>query len=148
MKARLTVLVLLAITLPGFPQTAGVAEAERSKLLALENAWNQAEKHKDAKALETLLDPELIYVTYDGSMMTKVEYIGSIKAPSLTPDQIVNESMTAYMHGDSAVVSGVYRENGVKNGRPYMRRGRFTDTLVYKGGRWTCVAGQTTLIAR
>ncbi|HVR23466.1 MAG TPA: nuclear transport factor 2 family protein [Candidatus Polarisedimenticolia bacterium] len=148
MKALLTVLVLLATTLPGFPQTAGVAEAERSKLLALENAWNQAEKHKDAKALETLLDPDLIYVTYDGSMMTKVQYIASIKAPSLTPDQIVNESMTAYMHGDSAVVSGVYRENGVKNGTPYMRRGRFTDTWVYEGGQWMCVAGQTTLIAR
>ena len=80
--------------------------------------------------------------------MTEVEYIASIKAPGLKPDQIVNESMTAYLHGDSAVVSGVYRENGVKNGTPYERRERFTDTWVYEGGRWMCVAGQSTLIAR
>ena len=149
MKVLLTMLVLLlATTLPGFPQTAGNADATRSKLLALENAWNQAEEHKDAKALETLLDPDLVYVNYAGSVMTKGEYIASIKAPGIKPEQIVNESMTAYLHGDSAVVSGVYRENGVKNGTPYERRERFTDTWVYEGGQWMCVASQSTVIAR
>jgi len=147
MKILLTVLVLLLTTRSVISQTAGGPNAEQSKILALENAWNQAEKHKDAKALETLLHPDLVYVDYDGSMMTKVEFIASVKAPALKPEQIVNESMTAHVFGDSAVVSGVYREKGVKNGKPYNRRGRFTDTWVYQGGPWMCVASQSTLIA-
>jgi Domain of unknown function (DUF4440) len=144
MKVVFTVLVLLVTT--GLPQTIKGADPEQSKILALGNAWNQAEKHKDSKALETLLHPDLVYVDYDGSMMTKVEFIASIKAPSLIPEQIVNESMTAHVYGDSAVVSGIYTEKGVKNRKPYMRRGRFTDTGVYQSGLWMCVASQSTLI--
>ena len=93
-----------------------------------------------------LLHPNLVYIDYDGSRMTKDEFIASVKAPALHPEQIVNESMTANVYGNSAVVTGVYREKGVKNGRPYQRRGRFTDTWVYQSGSWVCVASQSTLI--
>ncbi len=122
-------------------------DAEQSKILALENAWNQAEEHKDVKALETLLHPDLIYIDYDGSLMTKDEFIASVKAPELHPEQIVNESMTAHVFGDSAVVTGIYREKGIRKGKPYQRRGRFTDTWVYHDGLWVCVASQSTLIS-
>jgi ketosteroid isomerase-like protein len=120
--------------------------ANQSKIIALENAWNQAEMHKDVKALETLLDSTLVYVDYDGTMMSKAQFIASVKAVSLHPQQIVNESMTAHVYGDSAVVTGIYREKGVKNGKPYLRRGRFTDTWVYHDQTWVCVASQSTLI--
>lgn len=48
--------------------------------------------------------------------------------------------------GGSAVVTGIYREKGVCNGKPYVRRGRFTDTWVAQGGTWVCAASQSTLI--
>jgi hypothetical protein len=87
MKVLLTVLALLVTTRPLLPQAAGGVDAEQSKILTLENAWNQAEKHKDGKALETLLHPDLVYVDYDGSMMTKVEFIASVKDPTLNPNR-------------------------------------------------------------
>jgi hypothetical protein len=65
----------------------------------------------------------------------------------LHPEQIVNESMTAYMYGGSAVVTGIYREKGVRNGKPYSRRGRFTDTWVNQSGTWVCASSQSTLIS-
>ena len=130
------------------PQAAPQPDAEQTKILALENAWNQAEEHKDIKALDSLLDSSLVYVDYDGSMMDKAQFMASVKAPSLHPEQIVNESMTAHVYGDSAVVTGVYREKGEKNGKPYLRRGRFTDTWVYRNGSWVCVASQSTLMMR
>jgi ketosteroid isomerase-like protein len=123
------------------------SDAEQSKIIALENAWNQAEEHKDVGALDLLLHPDLVYIDYDGSMMTKGEFIASVKAPALHPEKIVNESMTAHVFGDSAVVTGIYREKGVDKGKPYLRRGRFTDTWVYQNGVWVCVASQSTLIA-
>jgi ketosteroid isomerase-like protein len=130
----------------GVPQAVTHADAEQTKILALENAWNQAEEHKDIKALDSLLDSTLVYIDYDGSMMDKAQFIESIKAPSLHPEQLVNESMTARVYGDTAAVTGVYRERGEKNGKPYSRRGRFTDTWVYHDGAWVCVASQSTLI--
>ena len=55
--------------------------------------------------------------------------------------------MTAHVYGDSAIVTGIYREKGVAKGKPYLRRGRFTDTWVYQNSAWVCVASQSTLIA-
>jgi|SRR5579862_4979875 len=122
-------------------------DAEQTRILALENAWNQAEEHKDIKALDALLDPTLVYIDYDGSIMDKAQFLASARAPSLHPEQIVNESMTAHVYGGSAVVTGVYREKGEKNRKPYLRRGRFTDTWVFVQGNWVCVASQSTLIS-
>jgi hypothetical protein len=128
-------------------QASARADAGQTKILALENAWNQAEEHKDVKALDALLDATLVYVDYDGSVMNKKQFMDSVKAPALHPEQIVNESMTAQVYGDSAVVTGVYHEKGVRNGKPYLRRGRFTDTWVFHNSTWVCVASQSTLIA-
>ena len=147
MRSGILVCVLsLLVSMPLAGQEADRADSERTKILALENAWNQAEQNKDAKALDGLLASTLVYVDYDGSLMDKAKFIASVKAPSLHPEQIVNESMTAYVYGESAVVTGIYREKGVKNGKPYSRRGRFTDTWVNKGGVWLCAASQSTLI--
>jgi len=142
---RIILLLLCALRLDA--AMFGQADVEQSKILALENAWNQAEEHKDVKALDSLLDPTLVYVDYDGSIMDKAQFITSVKAPELHPSQIVNESMTAHVYSGSAIVTGIYRESGVRAGKPYSRRGRFTDTWVYQGGTWTCVASQSTLIA-
>jgi len=120
---------------------------EETRILALENAWNQAEAHKDLRSLDQLLDGSLVYVDYDGSRMNKAQFMASISAPSLSADQIVNESQEARVYGDSAVVTGIYREKGTKSGKPYLRRGRFTDTWVFRNGVWVCVASQSTLIS-
>jgi hypothetical protein len=142
MNVFLSMFLLLGLAL----QAALQPDAEQTRILALENAWNQAEKHKDVRALDTLLDSSMVYIDYDGSMMDKAQFIASVKSPSLHPEQIVNESMTAHVYGASAVVTGVYREKGEKNGKSYMRRGRFTDTWVYQHGIWVCVASQSTLM--
>jgi len=122
-------------------------DSQRTKILALENAWNQAEEHKDTGALDGLLAATLVYIDYDGTLMNKAQFMASVKAPSLYPDQIVNESMTAQVYGDSAVMTGIYREKGIHNGKTYLRRGRCTDTWINENGTWRCVASQSTLIS-
>ncbi len=149
MKEFLSLCLLVSITL--FLQSDQKAPAqsdEEGRILALETAWNHAEQHKDAAALDQLLAPTLIYVDYDGSMMNKVQFLASVKAESLEPDQITNETMTAHMYPGAAVVTGIYREKGTLKGKPYLRRGRFTDTWIYLNGTWQCVASQSTLMGK
>jgi ketosteroid isomerase-like protein len=148
MNKLFVIIPLFCLALSAAQQTPDQAAGLQSKILALENAWNQAEEHKDIKALDSLLDATLVYVDYDGSIMDKAHFIASIKEPALHPTQIVNESMTANVYGDSAVVTGVYHEKGEKNGKPYLRRGRFTDMWVYLHGNWVCVSSQSTLIMK
>jgi ketosteroid isomerase-like protein len=148
MKIRSALCILLAAgALSSLAQQGPDQKAEETRILALENAWNRAEENKDARALDDLLADSLVYVDYDGTFMDKAQFMASVKQPSLHPEQIVNETMTAHIYGNSAIVTGVYREKGVNKGKPYLRRGRFTDTWVSLNGTWVCVASQSTLIS-
>lgn len=136
-------LLLVVILSHGHPQA---MSEDEGRVLALETAWNHAEQSKDVVALDQLLAPELVYIDYDGSLMNKEEFLASVKSEGLSPAQIVNESQTAKVFGDCALVTGIYREKGTNNGKPYTRRGRFTDTWVKVNNTWRCVASQSTLI--
>ncbi|MGA8867205.1 MAG: nuclear transport factor 2 family protein [Candidatus Sulfotelmatobacter sp.] len=116
------------------------------RILALENAWNQAVQQKDARAIGPLMHDELVYIDYDGRVMNKAQYLTFVSAPALQIEHIVSESMQVQSYGQSAVVAGVYREKGIKNGKPYLRRERFIDTWIDQDGLWVCVASQSTLI--
>ena len=48
--------------------------ADASKLIALENAWNQAQLHHDAKALNNLVSDAFVYTDYDGTVMNKAQF--------------------------------------------------------------------------
>jgi len=121
--------------------------SDEGRILALENLWNRAEQTKDAKALDELLAPSLVYVDYDGSIMNKEQFLESVKNPGLQPAQIINETVTAHVYGDAAVVTGIYQEKGTLKGKAYYRRGRFTDTWISQKNAWLCVASQSTLIS-
>jgi hypothetical protein len=47
-----------------------------------------------------------------------------------------------------AVSTGIYRDKGIEKGKPFQRRGRFTNVWVNESGSWQCIASQSTLIAR
>jgi ketosteroid isomerase-like protein len=119
---------------------------EQTRILALENAWNQAVRAKDATALKLLLAPQLVYVDYDGREMNKDQYLASVQAEGLQPARVVSESMSVQLYGGVAMVHGVYRENGTKGGKPYTLRERFTDSWIFRFGSWTCVSSHSTSI--
>jgi ketosteroid isomerase-like protein len=139
-------LVLMPAALRLGAQGALPSDTGQGRILALENAWDQAVRQKDTAALEMLLAPDLVYVDYDGKLMDKTQYLASVQAPALRPSRIVSESINVHLYGSAAVVSGVYRETGVTNGKPYALRERFTDTWVRSKESWVCVASHSTSI--
>jgi len=141
------ILVLLLVLPDAAVKSMAQSNVEQGRILSLENAWNQALQQKDGNALKMLLAPELVYVDYDGTLMGKAEYLASVQAASLHPVHLVSESMEVHLYGGIAVVEGVCRESGVKNGKPYSVRLRFTDTWIRHGESWVSVASQSTLIA-
>jgi len=120
--------------------------AVRSKIIALEKAWNQAYKAGDTKALDSILDNEVVLINDDGSVQSKVEFLASVKATknNSQEQQVSPESMSVHVFGNIAVATGVFRAKGVEGGKSYMRRERFVDTWIYKNGNWVCVATNAT----
>ncbi|MGE5205485.1 MAG: nuclear transport factor 2 family protein [Chlamydiota bacterium] len=136
----------LALTVP--PLTAQEqAHADQSKILALENVWNLATVHKDVRALDQLLAANFVGTDFDSTFMDKAQFIRSISDKNYRPQQLVNETVAVHLHPNSAVVTGVYREKGAYNGKPYDLRARFTDTWIFEGGEWRCAASHASLLS-
>ena len=146
MKALKVGVCLACMILAGYAQFSS-HDSDKARVLSLENAWNEAEKHKDAKAIDELLAASFAYTDSEGSFMNKQQFLISIAEAGYHPDQIVNDSMNVQPYDHAVVVTGAYREHGMEKGKSYTRHGRFTDIWIQEKGAWLCAASQETLVA-
>ena len=142
---RIFLPLLLLVPLVALAQESGDS-ADKSLILALEGAWNQAELHHDANAVAAIMADSFISVDHHGKLLNKSQYLADLKDVSFKPEEISNSETTVYLYGDVAIVSSVYRTKGTDNGKPFVHRGRFTDTWIKRNGKWQCVADHETLI--
>lgn len=148
MRAVAALCVLLsACAVVGITQEARKPSGEEGRIIALESAWDQAEQNRDVNALSNLLADNLVYVDYDGSLSSKQQFLSSVKSGDITGEQINNEGVTVRLYNNVAVSTGIYRDKGVERGKPFSRRGRFTNVWINQDGNWQCIASQSTAIA-
>ena len=122
--------------------------ADASKLIALENAWNQAQLHHDAKALNNLVSDGFVYTDYDGTVMNKAEFLADLKDPNYHATLIANDEARVISYTNAAIVVGTYHSKGTYKRQPFDHYGRFTDTWLYQNNKWQCVASHTNLIKK
>jgi ketosteroid isomerase-like protein len=139
-------LLFSASTLSTVGQNQPDSSADKSMVLALESAWNQAEIHHDATAAAAIMVDTFISIDHRGAIQNKSQYLTGIKDLSFKPEEIANSETSVYLYGDVAVVTSVYRTKGTDGGKPFVHRGRSTDTWIKRNGEWKCVADQETLI--
>jgi ketosteroid isomerase-like protein len=148
-SAGLLLVLLCAVPLSVLAQGESDS-ATKSKIAALEGAWNQAYKSGDTKALDAILDNAIVLVNDDGSVQSKSEFLASVKPPGAQAgsqeQQVAPESMSVHVFGNTAIATGVFRAKGMEGKKSYVRRERFIDTWIYKDGHWVCVATDATPI--
>jgi hypothetical protein len=124
------------------------ALADQGKLLALENAWNQAQLHHDAKAVEGLISDNFVYTDYDGTVMNKTDFLADLRDPEYRATLIANEDVKVFPYQNVAIVVGTYHTKGTYKRKPFEHYGRFTDTWIFEKSIWRCVASHTNLIKK
>lgn len=137
--------LLLVATSMTFGQSGSKATGDETKIIALENLWNQVQMKHDAEAMGQLLDPNFVLTDYDGTIMSKGEFLASVKDMSYIFTTEVSQDMRLFSHGDTVVVIGATHETGTFKGKPFEHHGHFTDTWIRSEGRWICVASQLSL---
>jgi ketosteroid isomerase-like protein len=131
--------------------TSAFAQSDRgdvSMLIALENAWNQAQLHHDSKALDALVADTFITTDNDGVLMNKAQFLADAKDPGYEPTLMANTDVKVILYKDTAVVAGVYHSKGTSAGKPFDHHGRFTDTWVNQNGKWQCVSSHTSALKK
>jgi ketosteroid isomerase-like protein len=140
--------LLLLLLFPAFPQNPAPTEGDESQIIAFENLWNQMQIAHDASAMEQMLDPDFVLTDYDGSVLTKGQFLASIRDKSNQLTVEVSQDMKLHRHGDTVIVTGATHEKGTLKGKPYEHHGRFTDTWIKHDYRWLCIASQLALIPK
>jgi ketosteroid isomerase-like protein len=144
-RAYTLLFVLISMALV---QGTSSAQGDETKIIALENLWNQMQLNHDADAMGKLLDDDFVLTDYDGTVMNKTQFLTSIRDKSYQLTVEVSEDMKLHRHGDTVVVTGATHEKGTFKGKPYRHQGRFTDTWIKKDGQWVCIASQLSLISK
>jgi ketosteroid isomerase-like protein len=140
---RRTLFLIVCFWWTLFAQRASPA-GEETRIIGLENIWNQAQLSHDAKAMATMLHPDFVFTDYDGTVMTKVQRLDSIRDTTLVLE--VSDDMKLHRFGDTVVVTGATHERGKQRGKAYEHYGRFTDTWIRHNTEWLCVASQLGLL--
>jgi len=141
-------ILLLAFALLPFAPKLCRAQSDETKIIALENLWNQMQINHDADAMGKMLDSDYVFTDYDGTVLTKGQFLASIRDKSLQVTVEVSENMKLFRHGDTLIVIGSTREKGAEKGKPFSHLGRFTDAGIKKDGQWLCIASQLSLMGK
>jgi hypothetical protein len=149
MKIRVMVCLLWLVGSLGTAQDVDESShGNESLLIALENAWNQAQLHHDSKALDGLVADTFISTDNDGIFMTKAQFLADNNDLSYAPSLMTNKDEKVFLYGHAAVVAGIYHAKGLNKGKPFDHYGRFTDTWIYLDGKWRCVATHTSALKK
>jgi ketosteroid isomerase-like protein len=109
-------------------------------LMDLERQWVKAALASKGEALAPLLATNFVSVQSDGTMQTKAEYVAMTNKGKWQVSEV--SDMKVQVHGDSAVVTGVWTGKGTDGtGKSIDGKERFADTWVkMSDGKWQCVA--------
>ena len=107
-----------------------------------ENRWEASYAGHDPSVAQALVAGDFEGVYWDGRVMGKSGVISEMKKDKDTYKSAVNEKLAVHSYGPNvAVVIGTTHEKGTgKDGKPFDRAFRFTDTWMLRGGQWQCVA--------
>ena len=130
------------------PLARAAEKADEAKILALENAWNQAQLHHNSTAVASMISESFVYTDYDGTVMNKAKFLVDLKDPAYRATLITNEDVKVYPYQNAAIVIGTYHTKGTYKRQAFEHYGRFTDTWIYENYKWQCVASHTNLIKK
>ena len=149
-RGRVIVLMLLVST-AGVDAAAQVARSGKGPvgvkraLFALEEESTRALVRRDGRVLDRLRAPDFVYTEND-QVMTKDELIRAVVSGPDTVELAGMEDMRAYVYGNTAVVTGWLAMRGRGPSGRFDRRFRYTDTWLYRDGRWRVIAAQEYLV--
>lgn len=131
--------LVLALYSPLFGFAQERADPASLKILALEKEWNIAYKRGDVEKMDSLLADDFIITIEDGRTFSKSGYIALNGNSTVRVDVSEMSDLKVRVHGNTAVVTGAYREKGTDKGKPYEYHDRFTDVWMELGGKWQVI---------
>lgn len=124
-------------------------EAEAiQKITQLYKEWDAADMKGDLAALDRLIADDYVGTSPEGAVESKAQILAELKSGELKVLSAVTDDVKITVYGNTAVGTGRWTANGknIAKGKTWGGVHRFTDTWVFRDGRWQAVADQLTKI--
>ena len=106
-----------------------------AELIALDDAWIDAEVSGDRKALERILDEQFLATWASGKTIDRTAYIDYILSEEIPPFSVVHDAIR--VHGDTALVIDISATGKTK----------FTWIAVKRDGQWRVISETFSKVA-
>lgn len=113
--------------------------SDSAAIRALELKLLDCYKHHQVEVFASVLDDDFVITFEDGSTYSKTGYLAYSSSSSTRVEIVEIPEMKIRLHGDTAVVIGVYHEKGIDSQRSYDYHDRFTDVWMKKAGKWRLI---------
>jgi ketosteroid isomerase-like protein len=147
MRARTCVPILVCLVGSCGLGASAQESADAAAIRVLETKWADSYKNRQVDVLSSLMSDDYVITMEDGSVYGKVGFISHTAAPSEKVDLVEFGDLKIRMHGDAAVVTGSYHEQGESAGKPYDYRDRMTDLWMKMDGKWKLLASHYSIPA-
>jgi ketosteroid isomerase-like protein len=115
-------------------------KSDAATIKALEIKWTESYKERSIDILSSLLADDFVITVEDGNIYSKAGYISHSADPATLVQVAELSDLKVRMHGDTAIVTGAYREKGESSGKRYEYHDRLTDVWMKVNGKWQVVA--------
>ncbi|WP_407353729.1 nuclear transport factor 2 family protein [Luteimonas sp. R10] len=139
--------VAAALAASALPALARDAAQDRRDILEAEAALSEAFENRDADALRAWLDERFVLTGSNGIPADRAQTIAEVESGEPAYDVFRNRDQVFHLYGDAAVVTGITSVEGKAGGEPFAADFQFTDTWVYRDGRWRLAASHATRIS-
>lgn len=123
-------------------------DSEAAQVRALEFKLTQAYRQRQFDLLASLLDEDFVITFENGNVYGKTGYISFSATSTIKVDVAEMSEMKVRMHGNTAIVTGLYHERGKDKDGAYDYRDRFTDVWMNAVGRWRLIASHYGIPAK
>src|SRR5215471_21703725 len=120
--------------------SARAQESGEAAVRALEMRMLDCYKLRQVEVFAAVLDDDFVITFEDGSTYSKTGYLAYSASSSTRIELAEISEMKVRVHGDTAIVTGVYHEKGMDSHKSYDYRDRFTDVWMKKVGKWSMIA--------
>jgi hypothetical protein len=109
-------------------------------LFSLQEQWAKALQDRDPKSLDKILAADFGLIDPSGHVWEREKYLASVSSDQPRFTSIKVDDLAVKLHQGIAVVTGVRQIEAGEQGANLAGRFRFTNTFIFRGDDWVCIA--------
>jgi ketosteroid isomerase-like protein len=117
-------------------------------VLDMERRWVAASLKSDPTAMQDILADDWSSISAEGKMLTRAQALDNMKKSKMTKSEL-SEMKVRMINADTAIVTGVWTGVGTdEKGQKLDTSERWMDVFASLGGKWKCVASESSTIKK